>query len=447
MPVGAIRDAASETVRRRPIGVLVKPASSLCNLRCSYCFYLAKQGMYPWERGPRLSLETFERFLTSYLAWNGPQLSFAWQGGEPTLMGLDFYESMLQRQGELAPRARVTHALQTNGTLLDRSWAQFLRAHDFLVGVSLDGPPEWHDHYRRDAGDRETHHRVLQGLDHLRGAGVDFNVLTVVQASNVGRPRDLLRYLVRLGLDNLQFIPLAEAAPGSDAIAHGGLAPGAIGAAAYGDFLCGLFDAWLEAGTERVRIRFFDNAVQMLLGVPAEVCQLAPACGGYVVLEHNGDCYPCDFFVEGDWRLGNIHEMGLEEMLAGERFGHFLTLKPNLPKACLDCRWRPLCHGECPRYRQMSGGDAATSLPHFCGSYRRFYAYAYDRLCGVASEARRRVGVPLPAPGLDAARLAAARFRAGQGPAMGDAAAAELPGRNDPCPCGSGQKYKKCCGL
>ncbi|MBI2941853.1 MAG: anaerobic sulfatase maturase [Chloroflexi bacterium] len=438
----------------RPLSVLVKPTSSRCNLNCTYCFYLDKQAIYPWRDHPKLSLDTFERFMRQYATVSGPTFSFAWQGGEPTLMGLPFFEQVVHTQARVAIEeshgrpATVANALQTNGTLLDDDWARFFREWNFLIGVSVDGPPEWHDQFRVDALGRGTHDRVMAGIEHLRRCGVDFNVLTVVNHENVQRPRELFHWLVGQGFDNLQFIPCVEPMPGYASVAAGGLTPYSITPEEYGVFLGELFDAWADHGFRRVRIRSFDNLLQMLLGYPAESCQLAAACG-YVVLEHNGDCYPCDFYVETEWKLGNIHETSLAGMLEGERFRTFSQQKRRLHRDCLDCRWRPLCHGECPRYRVTNVGRAEGALPYLCASYRQFYGQSYQRLDRIAVTAGRALGLVVPGGSLEPAhRTRTVPVPIAARPAGGVAAvgAPARTGRNDPCPCGSGKKHKRCCG-
>jgi uncharacterized protein len=431
---------------RRPLNALIKPTSSRCNLDCAYCFYLEKQELYPWQGRPALSVETFERFLRQYAEVSAPTFSLAWQGGEPTLMGLSFFEQAVAVEARVAKEtsggrpATVMNAFQTNGVLLDADWARFLRDWRFLVGVSLDGPPELHDRYRRDRAGRPSHDRVMAGIEHLRSAGVEFNALTVVSRANVEAPRETFRWLVAQGFDNLQFIPCVEPAGGASVL-EGGATPESITPAEYGRFLNGVFDAWLEAGFRRVRVRAFDNLVQMLLGMPTESCQLAESCG-YVVLEHNGDVYPCDFFVEEHWRLGNVHETTLAEMLVGERFAGFTRLKGHLHSECRACRWLSLCQGECPRYRITATGRAAGERSYFCESYQALFARSYRQLERVAVTVGRELGIAVPTGRLDpSARVGIPlERRVSAGPA------ASRVGRNDPCPCGSGKKLKHCCG-
>ena len=438
---------------RRPLTTLIKPASSRCNLECEYCFYLRKQEMYPWRDHPKLSLETFELFVRQYAEVSGPSFSFAWQGGEPTLRGLSFCVDVGLLPARVAwvvwggGRATFITALLAGGTLVDEDWARFFKEWNFLVGVSLDGPPELHDRYRVDGQGRASHDRVMAGVEQLRRHRVDFNVLAVVNHESVRHPREVFRWLVGQGFDNLQFIPCVEPTPGRDTVTDGGLSPFSVTPEEYGFFLNEVFDAWVEHGFRKVRIRWFDNLVQMLLGYPSESCQLAESCG-YILLEHNGDCYPCDFFVERSWKLGNVHETSLREMLEGERFRAFSQQKRRLHGNCLACRWRPLCHGECPRYRFYNVGRADHALPYLCEAYKAFYARSYRRLERVAVTVGRELGLSVPEGSLEPIR----RTRSTPTPLAAPrktviAAASAKVGRNDPCPCGSGRKYKRCCGL
>ena len=447
---------------RRPLSVLIKPASSRCNLRCTYCFYLEKQEIYPWKDHPALTIETFRTFCEQYAAVS-PMLAFNWQGGEPTLMGLDFFREAVAVQREVAGAASngrtvpITNALQTNGTLLNEDWVQFLHDNNFLVGISVDGPAEWHDTYRYDTRGRATHGKVLHALDLLRARDVPFNILTVVSQSNVERPRELLRYLVDNDLYDLQFIPCMERLPAEHPHV-GELTDYSITPEQYGRFLTDVFDEWVKIGYHKLRIRYFDNIIQMALGMPAEMCQLAVSCG-YLVLEHNGDIYPCDFFVESEWKLGNVHEYTIADMVSGPLFRQFNGMKPEVNEECTRCQWRPLCHGECPRYR-INGGGSHNELTYFCSSYKQFFSATWSRMARVADEVGRvralEQGIPLPAPQpapAAAAAAAATQHHVGRGairpqPVMGQPAAGGLAkvGRNDPCPCRSGKKYKRCHG-
>jgi len=403
-----------QKLEKRTVSALIKPASSLCNLNCAYCFYLPKRELYRWGDHPKMTLETLEAFLYQYMSLFAPPFFFVWQGGEPTIMGLRFYHLVVELEAKVAHetnpgrRCKIGNAIQTNGTLLNDEWARFFREWHFFVGLSLDGPAKWHDRYRVDWSGRGTHAKVMTGVEALRRHQIDFNVLVVVNKTNVSQPRELLLWLIDNHFDNLQFSPCVELARGSTSLREGTDTPESIAPDEYGRFLNELFDTWLEVGVERVRIRWFDNLVQMLWGRPSQMCQFGPACG-YILLEHNGDCYPCDFLVDKEWKLGNIHETPLREMLGGEKFVSFSQLKGCLHSDCVDCAWQPLCHGECLRYRIMNEGRAAYALPYFCDSYKQFYERNYRRLERVARYMGRKVGVALPSgPLLPELRVGAA---------------------------------------
>jgi len=388
---------------KRNLSALIKPASSRCNLNCAYCFYLEKADLYPWEGHPALSLETLEAFLRQYMEAFAQPYTLAWQGGEPTLMGLPFFRAAVELEARVAREANprsvshISNAIQTNGTLLDDDWARFFKESNFLVGVSIDGPPEMHDPFRQDRAGRPSHSDAMNGVEHLRRRAVDFNILTVVSTANVEHPEELLRWLVDQGFRDLQFIPLVEPMPANASAGETGtFMPGSITPEQYGSFLERLFDAWVDTGADSVRVRWFDNLIQLLWGHPAETCEMARQCGMYVVLEHNGDCYPCDFFVEKEWALGNILETPLTRIVDSAMFHRFRRMKSRLHPDCRACRWLTLCHGECPRYRITNAGSAEGTLPYFCPSLKRFFDARYEALEEIAVKLGRRMGLSVP---------------------------------------------------
>jgi uncharacterized protein len=348
-----------------------------------------------------MSLETLEEFLVQYMSLYDPPFFFMWQGGEPTLMGLSFFQAVVELEAKVAlkvkagQRCSIGNAIQTNATLLDDEWVRFLKKWHFFVGVSIDGPLEWHDRYRTDGSGRGSHAKAMSGVTALRRHQVDFNVLVVVNQANVHHPRELLAWLVKCGFYDLQFSPCVELPAGSPNATEGPVTSESITDNEYASFLNDLFDAWIETGVDRVRIRWFDNLLQMLWGRPSQTCQLAPECG-YIVLEYNGDCYPCDFLVEEDRRLGNIHDTALREIVGNAKLATLSQSKGRLHPNCLDCPWRTLCHGECPRYRIINHGKADNTLPYFCQTYKEFYQRNYKRLERAAIHIGRKHGVPVP---------------------------------------------------
>ena len=387
--------------------VLVKPAGADCNLNCSYCFYKDKGALYPDTRRHRMSEEVLDSLVRQVMALSGQQASFSWQGGEPTLMGLPFFEKVVSLQQRYGRGQTVANSLQTNATLLNDDWARFLWQYRFLVGVSLDGPQEMHDAQRLDHTGQGSFERVMRGVNVLRQHDVAFNILVVLTRQNIGDPTSLYRFFLEQDLRHLQFIPCAERDPATH-----DLAPFSISADEYGAFLCRAFELWLKDGQPTAYVRFFDELLIAYVNGQHPSCIHREQCGDFVVVEHNGDVYACDFFVEPAWRLGNLLETPLLELLQSERFTAFRQRKRELAAECRRCQYLHLCYGGCPKYRLLDSGDIA-SPSYFCAAYRRFFAFS-------------------------AATMRALSWRVAQ--------PGRRVGRNDPCPCGSGRKYKHCCG-
>jgi uncharacterized protein len=415
----------------RPFSLLVKPSSADCNLRCRYCFYLDRASLYPEAVRHRMSDAVLERMISSYLATNQPQYSIGWQGGEPTLMGLDFYKRVIELEQQHGRRgAHVSNGLQTNTTLIDDAWATHLARYHFLVGVSIDGPPERHDRYRVFVDGRGAHADVMRGVDALKRNRVEYNVLTLVSQSNVRHPKEIYHYL-RDDLDVLfhQYIECVEFD------ADGSLAPFAIHAEEWGDFLCGIYDEWIACGdTRRVSVRLFDTIIsKMVDGVP-NVCAAGTDCRQYLVVEHNGDIYPCDFYVRPELKLGNIMEHSWEELLDSPIYAEFGARKRQWNEACEACQFLDLCAGGCPKNRPRHGEDPR-QLSVLCKGWKQFYQHTREGFAQLAMQIREE----------REAMARRARYEATQARrAAGEPAVAV--GRNDACPCGSGKKYKKCCG-
>lgn len=365
-----------------PFTVLIKPAGADCNLHCGYCFYLAAAGLYPETVRPRMSLTTVEQLLTAYFAIPMRQYSFAWQGGEPTLMGTDFFREVFAMQRRLAPAGtQVTNAIQTNGTLLTEEWATLLRENRVLVGVSIDGPAEVHNRYRRWAdrhgaaisGEKgDTHARVEGAIRLLRETKVEYNALTVVGRHNMDHPVDVYDYLRSLRIRHMQFIPLVEW-NGTEASEFSVTAEG------WGQFLIKIFDRWFPKDVRRVSIRHHDSVMAYLVGGEHNVCTMSDSCGGHVVVEHNGDLYPCDFYVRPDLRLGSLSDPGnpLEAAVTGEQYREFRRQKARRPAECETCRYRRLCGGDCPKLREpASDGRGLSAL---CDGWKMYYDHTLSR--------------------------------------------------------------------
>ena len=400
--------------------LLIKPAGPDCNLDCTYCFYLEKAGLFPAEKH-RMSESTLEELMQQAMQHSGSQISFAWQGGEPTLMGLPFFEKAVYFQQHYGRNQSVGNGLQTNGTLLDENWAAFLKKYNFLVGLSIDGPQHVHDHYRKMKGGQDSWAKVREGAKFLLDAGVETNALTVLNDYSVQFPEEIYQHHKSLGLNFMQFIPCLEA----DVVDHAKPAHFSLPPQAYGEFLIKIFDLWsadFDGDLATTSVRFFDSVFHKYLGLQAPQCTMMHECGVYLTVEHNGDVYSCDFYVEPAWKLGNIHEQLLPVMLNAPKQTQFGKIKSILPAECKSCKWLLQCHGGCPKERTVDRPDG--SLSYFCESYKMIFEYADARLRELAEKFRRRQAV-------DSVRQYLARN-------------GEI-GRNDACPCGSGKKFKKCC--
>ncbi len=404
----------------REFQLLIKPASADCNAACEYCFYtrVNTEGMYPAAPVHRMSLDVLERMTHELLSYRFRNTVFSWQGGEPTLMGLEFFQHAVRLQEQHGlPGQAVGNALQTNGILIDDDWARFLARYRFLVGLSLDGPEDVHDTYRKTKSGSGTWQQVMRAVDRCRTHGVNFNILTVVNDVNQHRARDVYHWMVdEQGFDYLQFIPCIELDPSTGAIARFSASP-----AGYGQFLCDLFDEWYESGGYRtVSIRTFDSVLNYYVTGRSTMCIFGPTCDVYLVVEHTGDIYPCDFFVRPELHLGNLMDQPLERFFDHPIHEKFARAKVrNVHPECRTCEWWDLCHAGCQKDRIAADGYEPTRT-YFCESYKRLFAHAHTRFKVLADEVRRRRAAYAVPPG---AKI----------------------GRNDPCPCGSGRKYKHCC--
>jgi uncharacterized protein len=435
--------------------LMAKPIGPICNLDCKYCFYLEKEKLYPDTRQWKMSDAVLEAYVKQYIEQqNAPEINFAWQGGEPTLLGVDFFEKAVALQQRYANGKRIHNALQTNGTLLDDQWGAFLAEHQFLVGLSIDGPRQLHDFYRVDKQQKPTFDAVMRGLGFLKKHQVEFNTLTVVNRQNSQRPLEVYRFLKEIGSGFLQFIPLVErAAPTRLKVLGFELSdPPVLGQAGqfaapeeaspvtswsvdahqYGRFLCDIFDHWVRHDVGRVFVQMFDVALGNWMGLGSPLCVFAEKCGNAMAIEHNGDVFSCDHYVYPGYKIGNLLSQSLGEMAASPQQRKFGADKSEtLPDYCKKCEVRFACNGECPKHRFTTTPDGQAGLNYLCPAYKRFFNHIDPHM-----------------------KTMAALLRAGRPPAaiMGMLAFAQRPakarasaGRNDPCPCGSGLKFKKCC--
>jgi uncharacterized protein len=426
--------------------LLIKPVSGDCNLHCTYCFYHERStDPYKDERRHRMSSEVLETVIAQGMALERRQATFGWQGGEPTLAGLDFFRQVVELQKKHGAAGQVvSNGLQTNGLLLDPEWARFLRQYNFLLGVSLDGPVLLHDHYRTSANGSPTQRRVLDVLRMLGQYGVEFNILTVVNRLTAERGVEIYDYLVTEGFDYLQFIPCVEVDPQTGELTDFSVTP-----EQFADFLCAVFDRWYNGGDPRTSVRDFDAILAIYAGQEAPMCCYQPQCGSYVVVEYNGDVYPCDFYVREDLRLGNVMETSLERLFASEGLRRFARAKADPRHECQVCAWFPLCQQGCPRFAGVCG----IKSHYLCRAYQRFFAHSKAGFMALRDRVLAQRGTLTPALSHEWERgnESATGLDSGAGPGL--AATGAMPkapvrpvGRNDPCPCGSGRKYKQCCG-
>jgi len=383
-----------------PFHVLAKPAGPRCNLRCAYCFYVEKEEELCSGDAPAfMSDATLERFVRDYIASQpGSEVLFAWQGGEPTLCGIDFFEKAFELQRRYAAGKHITNAFQTNGVLIDNNWATLFQRYNVLVGLSIDGPERVHDHYRRDRGGHPTFSRVMRAVEHLRSRNVAFNAMACVHAGNQHQPLEVYRFLRDHVSRFIQFIPVVE----RHGMAHGRLvspnvpieeAPVdgfSVSPAGFGRFLCAIFDEWARRDVGRVFVQQFDVALEAWVGAPSSLCSHAETCGRAMALEHNGDLYACDHYVFPGYRLGNIHETPLWELAGLEqqrRFG--LAKRDSLPSACRNCPVLFACRGGCPKDRIPVSGAAEPPRHWLCEGYRMFFTHIDDAMTFMAKELTR----------------------------------------------------------
>ena len=421
-----------------PFFVLAKPTGAVCNLQCRYCFYLGKDALYPGVSDFAMDDDVLETFIRGYIrAQPGNHVPFAWQGGEPTLRGLEFFRTVVNLQEKHGGGKTIQNAFQTNGVLLDDDWCGFFKDHNFLIGLSVDGPEEIHNHYRLDKGGHGSFKHVMRGLDYLIKHGVEFNTLTVVHKNNSRHPLDVYRFLKQIGSRFLQFIPVMEQTIGPDPDLPDleepvSLTEWSVGSEQYGRFLSAVFDAWVRGDVGRVYVQIFDEALAAWAGESPGVCMFQETCGRAPALEHNGDLYACDHYVFPAYRLGNIIDDEFDELVSGERqraFGE--NKREQLPRMCRECDVRFICQGECPKNRILRTPDGEPGLNYYCQGYRYFFHHIAPFMRFMAGELQSR-----RAP----ANVIAWTKEKDRGfPNL-------KTGRNDPCPCGSGSKFKKCCG-
>lgn len=355
--------------------ILAKPTGPICNLDCKYCFYTEKKDDYPKDHLFKMSDDVLEMYIKQYIvSQNSDEILFAWQGGEPTLIGLDFFEKAVFLQRKYSGGKTIKNTIQTNGTLLTKEWCEFLSENQFLVGLSLDGPKEIHDQYRVDRGGKPTFDMVMDGLSLLKKYQVEFNVLTCVTSDSAYKPLEIYHFFKEQGIQFIQFIPIVEQEDKNSLIEEKiqSVTPWTVESEMYGEFLVQIFNEWVRNDIGSVFVMNFEWALAAWVGIPSPICIFAKECGRAVALEHNGDVFSCDHFVNPEYRLGNIRE-GLSEIVNQQIQQDFGKKKRDLPNVCKNCEYRFACHGECPKNRFLVSEPGETKMNYLCSSYKRYF--------------------------------------------------------------------------
>jgi len=445
----------SPTIKTRPPGyfhLLAKPTGAVCNLDCKYCFFLSKEALYP-ESDFRMADDLLEIYISQLLeAQQAPNVSIAWQGGEPTLMGLDFFRRCIELVAKYQkPGQTIEHTIQTNGTRLTDEWCEFFKQHSFLVGLSVDGPKQTHDTYRVDKGGQGSFDQVMRGWELLKKHSVDFNILCTVHAANVEHPLKVYRFFRDvLKAEFIQFIPIVERV-NADLLPIANLGWGKRGAnprplylqsgnkvtdrsvrpEQLGQFLIEIFEEWVRHDVGAVYVQMFDTALGAHVG-QYSLCIFSPTCGNALALEHNGDLYSCDHFVEPDFKLGNIRDEHMADLVVSEKQRSFGSSKQTtLPTYCQNCDVRFACNGGCPKDRFIATPDGEPGLNYLCAGYKRFFEHIDQPMRIMAGLLKQQRP---PAEIMTLYAMDDAKWKS----------AAAKVSRNQPCPCGSGLKAKHC---
>ena len=405
---------------------MAKPIGPICNIRCEYCFYLSKEELFGNKNRSEYAMreDVLENFIRQYIEAQPegiPEITFAWQGGEPTLLPQAFFEKAVEFEKKYAPPGmKVQNAFQTNGILVSRSRADWFAQNNFLIGISIDGPEDLHNRYRIDRAGKGTFRDVMAGLDNMKSAGVEFNTLTVVQADNGNHPQRVYDFLKSIGSRYFQFIPIVEPLPG------GGVTNRSVQPEQWGRFMTGIFDSWIKSDIGDIFIQHFDMLLGLHAGYPASVCVHAETCGNAMAIEHDGTVYSCDHFVSPEYRIGNVMEEELVQIVSKpEQLKFGLDKRDTLPDQCRACPHLGLCWGACPKDRilDVPGGK----LNWLCKGYFEMYEHTAPHFQAMVQTLKRR----MPASEFRRFFIVDENNR---------------PGRNDLCTCGSGRKFKTCHG-
>lgn len=376
---------------------MVKPVGAHCNLACEYCYYLEKTKLYPDNSGQTMSDALLERFTKEFIeAQTMHQVMFQWHGGEPLMRPLSFYKRALELQRKYGRGRQIDNSLQTNGTLLTDEWCRFFKENNFLIGISVDGPQEFHDEFRRTRTGRPSWTKVMQGIRLLNKWGVQWNAMAVVNSFNADYPLEFYNFFKKIGAKYIQFAPIVERLvryecssdlsdneEPSAAVRHlacmmdtdAPVADFSVSPEQWGMFLCSVFDEWVRHDVGRLYVQLFDATLANWCGVAPGVCTLGRYCGHSACMEFNGDVYSCDHFVFPQFKLGNIHDNSLVDMLYGEKQHRFGNIKQHLPKQCMQCEWKFACNGECPKNRFVKASDGEPMLNYLCKGYKMFLSH------------------------------------------------------------------------
>lgn len=358
----------------REFQIFVKPVGAVCNLRCSYCYYLCKKELYSEKESPRMSDDLLAKYIIQQIeATTDEVVMFSWHGGEPLLAGLDFYKKAVAIRKKHNPAdKKIINGIQTNGTLLDENWCRFLSEENFLVGISIDGPEEFHNRHRYDSNGKGSFRRVMHGYELLRRYGVTTEILCVLNSQNVAHPLAVYDFFKGIGAEYLTFLPLVERNPESVS----GVSIDSVPAEQFGIFLSEIFDQWVQKDIGRIKIQIFEEASRRAFNQDHTLCIFKVNCGGVPVIEHNGDFYSCDHYVDSDHLIGNINHSSLEEFLDSERQQTFGKSKSEtLPRYCRECNVLDMCNGECPKNRFINTPDGEPGLNYLCSGYKLFFEH------------------------------------------------------------------------
>lgn len=430
-------------MNKKAFHIMAKPMGAICNLDCTYCFYLEKENLYPGSDF-KMSEQVLKEFIKQKIEANDtPGVNFAWQGGEPTLLGVDYFEKVVELQKEYSNGKKIENTFQTNGILLDDKWCEFFNKNNYLIGLSIDGPKDLHDKYRVNKGGKPSFDQVVKGIELLKKHEVEFNTLTVVHDYNSRYPLEVYNFLKEIGSGFMQFIPIVERKSVSitedsltlvspDYKGNAEVTEWSVKSEEYGNFLINIFDEWVRKDVGKYFVQIFDIALEAWYGQEPGLCVFRETCGDAMAIEHNGDLYSCDHYVYPENKLGNIMEEHLSVLVNKPqqlKFG--LDKRMELPNFCLNCEVRFVCNGECPKHRFTKTPDGEDGLNYLCAGYKKFFTYIDPYMKFMANELKHERA---PANIMKWAKEKDSGF-----PSLN-------VGRNDLCPCGSGKKFKLCCG-